>query len=225
MRILLISDIHGNYAALREVLDRENYDKVYCMGDLVDYGPSPERCVTEIKNIADVVVRGNHDNAVATGADCGCSYEIKDLSEEVRTITKDIMSEESIEFLKNMPFDDKKGDFYFTHASKNDLYKYIKPDTPEEEFDDFSDIDQEIVFLGHTHLPMDRRVGKKRFINPGSVGQPRDGDPRASYAVWEEGKVNFKRMDYDIGGVKEKLSAKDFPARTKRILEAGKVVP
>ncbi|MFW5946611.1 MAG: metallophosphoesterase family protein [Candidatus Natronoplasma sp.] len=225
MKTLLISDIHGNYEALKEVLAEEKYDRLYCMGDIVDYGPSPEECIKELLHRADVVIRGNHDNAVATGADCGCSYEIKDLSEEVRSITKDLLSEESMEYLRNLPFEEEKDDFFFTHASKGDLYKYLKPDTLEEEFTDFSEVEQDIVLLGHTHIPMERKIKGKRFINPGSVGQPRDGDVRASYAILENDEVEFKRKEYDIKNVKKKLDEKGFPERTKRILEAGKIVP
>lgn len=225
MKTLLISDIQGNYQALKEILDEENYDRIYCMGDIVDYGPSPEECIQELRDKADIVIRGNHDNAVATGADCGCSYEIKDLSEEVRSITNELLSEESIEYLNDLPFEEEEDGFFFSHAGKGDLYKYLKPETPEEEFSAFSDLNQEIVLLGHTHIPMDRTIGGKRFLNPGSLGQPRDDDSRASYAVLEDREIDFKRMEYDIEKVKRSLDKKEFPERTKRILEAGKVVP
>ncbi|MFO7990937.1 MAG: YfcE family phosphodiesterase [Thermoplasmata archaeon] len=224
MKTLLISDIHGNYEALKKVLTEEDYDRIYCMGDIVDYGPSPEECITEIADKVNIVIRGNHDNAVATGADCGCGYEIKDLSEEVRGITKELLSEDSLKYLNDLPFEEVEEDIFFTHASKGDLYKYLKPETPEKEFSDFSDVDQDILLLGHTHIPMDRTIDGKRYVNPGSLGQPRDGDPRASYAVLEDGKVEFKRKRYDIEKVKKKLDEKGFPERTKRILEAGKVV-
>ncbi len=224
MKILLISDIHGNYEALKKVLSEENYDRFYCLGDIVDYGPSPEECVSELEDKADVVIRGNHDNAVATGADCGCGYEIKELSEDVRGITKELLSSKSMKYLKNLPFEEQEEDFFFTHASKGDLFKYLKPDTPAKEFSVFSDIEENIVLLGHTHIPMDRTIDGKRFLNPGSVGQPRDGDTRASYVVFEDNEVEFKRMEYDIEKVKKKLDEKGFPKRTKRILDAGKVV-
>ncbi len=224
MKILLISDVHGNYEALKEILAREKYDRLYCMGDLVDYGPSPEECIQELEDKADVVIKGNHDNAVATGADCGCGYEIKELSEKVRDMTKELLSKNSMEYLEELPFEEVKDNMFFTHASKGDLYKYLKPDTPKKEFSDFSELNQDIVLLGHTHLPMYRRIDGKRFINPGSLGQPRDGDPRASYAVLENGEVEFKRKEYDIGKVKKRLDEKHFLERAKRILEAGKVV-
>lgn len=165
------------------------------MGDIVDYGSSPEECVTEMRDRAGIVIRGNHDNTVATGADCGCSYEIKDLSEEVRGITKELLSDRSIKFLKNLPFEEEEDGYFFTHASKGDLYKYLKPDTPKKEFSDIFEGDQKMVLVGHTHIPMDRTIEGKRFLNPGSVGQPRDGNLEASYAVFEDNKVEFKRKN------------------------------
>ncbi|MFP4051968.1 MAG: metallophosphoesterase family protein, partial [Thermoplasmata archaeon] len=180
MKTLLISDIHGNYEALKEVFGQENWDAIYCMGDIVDYGPSNQECVELIREKADLVVRGNHDNAVAFGVDCGCGYEIKELSQEVRKITVEDISEGSKDYLRELPMTESRVDHFLTHASKDDLYKYLKPDTPEDEFKGFKDIDQNLVFLGHTHIPMDRKVNGKRYINPGSLGQPRDDDTRAA---------------------------------------------
>ncbi|MEF8836152.1 MAG: metallophosphoesterase family protein [Candidatus Thermoplasmatota archaeon] len=225
MRILLISDVHGNYEALKEVLAEEEYDRLYCMGDIVDYGPSNEECVQAIRDKADLVVRGNHDNAVAFGVDCGCGYEIKELSQEVRKITVEDISKESKEYLSEIPMTESREDYFLTHASKDDLYKYLKPETSEDEFEEFKDINQDIVLLGHTHIPMDREIKGKRYINPGSLGQPRDGDTRAAYAVLEDDEITFKRLEYDIGSVVEKMREKDYPERAIRILKAGKVVP
>ncbi|MBS3816143.1 MAG: metallophosphoesterase family protein [Candidatus Thermoplasmatota archaeon] len=224
MKTLLISDIHGNYEALKGVLREENWDKIYCMGDIVDYGPSNQKCVELIKKKADLVVRGNHDNAAAFGVDCGCGYEIKDLSQEVRKITVEDISEESKDYLRELPMTESTEKYFLTHASKDDLYKYLKPDTSEDEFEGFKDLDQDIVLLGHTHIPMDREIDGKRYINPGSLGQPRDGDTRAAYAVLEDDEITFERLKYDIETVIEKMREKDYPERAIRILRAGKVV-
>lgn len=224
MKTLLISDIHGNLEALKGVLREENWDKIYCMGDIVDYGPSNQECVELIGEKADLVVRGNHDNAVAFGVDCGCGYEIKELSQEVRKITVKDITDDSKDYLRELPMTASTEEHFLTHASTDDLYKYLKPDTSEGEFEGFGDIDQDIVLLGHTHIPMDREIDGKRYINPGSLGQPRDGDTRAAYAVLEDGEITFERLDYDIGSVVEKMREKDYPERAIRILKAGKVV-
>ncbi len=225
MKTLLISDIHGNYEALIKVIDLDNWDKIYCMGDIVDYGPSNQECIDLIQEKADMVVRGNHDNAVGLGVDCGCGYEIKDLSEEVRKITVKDVRNESKEYLGNLPIIKEEKKHYLTHASIGGLFKYLKPDTPRDEFEEFKNIGQNLVFLGHTHIQMDREIYGKRFVNPGSLGQPRDGDTKAAYAVLEDGEVEFHRIEYDLESVIEKMKEKDYPERAIRILREGKIVP
>ncbi|MEF8832471.1 MAG: metallophosphoesterase family protein [Candidatus Thermoplasmatota archaeon] len=96
MKTLLISDVHSNYQALKEVLAEKKYDRLYCIGDIVDYGPSPEKCIRELEDEGDVIIWGNNYNVVATEADCKCSYEIKELSEEIRSITKELLSDRSM---------------------------------------------------------------------------------------------------------------------------------
>lgn len=225
MKTLLISDIHGNYEALKKVISLENWNKIYCMGDIVDYGPSNQECIDLVRKKADLVVRGNHDNAVAFDMDCGCGYEIKDLSQEVRKITVEDVDQKSKEFLGNLPITDDRNHHLLVHASQDDLFKYLKPDTPKEDFEEFRDVEQDLIFLGHTHLSMDRKIFGKRFINPGSLGQPRDGDIRAAYAVLEDGEITFHRMEYDIESVIEKMREKHYPERAVRILKEGKIVP
>ena len=224
MKILLIADIHGNYEALKTVLKRERWDEILCMGDLVDYGPSPDKVIETIRTRADIVVRGNHDNAAAFGVDCGCGYEMKALSEETRKYTVEVISERSRSYLSKLPTSVEDGDRYLTHAAPGDLYKYIKPETPESEFDVFKEIDEGLILLGHTHIPMDREIGNKRYINPGSLGQPRDGDWRTSYAFLEGGELYFERVDYDVDKVIEKMKKVGLPERAQRILKEGKIV-
>lgn len=224
MKTLLISDVHGNYEALKSVIEKEDYSMIYCMGDIVDYGPSPQECVDWIRKEADIVVRGNHDNAVAFGVDCGCGYELNDLSQDVREITIEDIDEESLEYLGRLPIDVENADHFITHASKGDMFKYLKPNTDENEFSVFDEIEQDLVFLGHTHIQMDREIDGKRFVNPGSLGQPRDGDNRAAYAVLEDEDIRFERMSYDIETVVEKMVEKDYPERAIDILREGQIV-
>ncbi|MGM0509937.1 MAG: metallophosphoesterase family protein [Thermoplasmatota archaeon] len=224
MKTLLISDIHGNYEALQTVLDVERWDKILCMGDLVDYGPSPEDVVQTIKEKVDHVVRGNHDNAVAFGVDCGCGYEMKALSEETRKYTMKVISDGSRSYLSELPISEEVGNRFITHGAPSDMYRYLKPETPEDEFEVFDDVDSETILLGHTHIPMDRRVKNKRYINPGSLGQPRDGDWRASYAFLEDGELYFERMEYEVGKVIERMEKVGLPERAQRILKEGEVV-
>ncbi len=224
MKELLISDVHGNLEALLQVLKMERWDHIYCMGDIVDYGPSPQECIELIRENA-VSVKGNHDNAVASGVDCGCGYEIKELSQEVRKFSIEQINQDGMQFLAKLPIHVSTNGKLLTHASLDDLFKYLKPDTPEEEFQPFSDVKEDVVLLGHTHIPMDRIVNGRRHINPGSLGQPRDGDWRASYAIIDDGELFFQRIEYDIERTIEKMKERGFPERAVRILREGKVVP
>lgn len=223
MKILLISDIHGNLEALEAVLALERWDLIYCMGDLVDYGPSSPECVELITERA-VAVRGNHDNAVAFGVDCGCGYEMKELSRKVRNITIGQMADRHLKYLGNLPLELSIGGYYMTHGTPKDFFAYIKPETQEEYFDVFSSVDESLVLLGHSHIPMDRMVGDKRYINPGSLGQPRDGDPRSSYAFFEDGDLHFGRIEYDMDTTIEKMKRIGIPDRAIRVLEEGRIV-
>ncbi len=157
------------------MLSSENWDHILCLGDLVYYGPSPEEVINRMNREDVMTVRGSHDNAVALGVDCGCGYEIKELSKKTRKYTKEVISQESTRFLKDLPMNNTYQDFFMTHATPEGLFDYIKPDTHEDKFSIFSNVDKKKVLLDHTHLPMDKCVKGKRYINPGRVGQPRDG--------------------------------------------------
>jgi putative phosphoesterase len=214
MKILLISDIHGNYEALQTVL-KVPHDMVICLGDLVDYGPDPDRCIDIMREKEIPTIRGNHDNAVAFKVDCRCGYRYKHLSIATREYTWEILDRSEIEYLQKLPpfikteIDGKK--LYLTHASPRSMFEYIKPETPDEEIQAMVNeatepVEAEFLVVGHSHIPMNRKLGNFSIINPGSVGQPRDGDNRASCAVFdiESGKMEVVRREYDI----EKVCAK-----------------
>ena len=115
-----------------------------------------------------------------------------------------LLDSEDISYLAGLPLMDRftLGDssFFMTHASpKGDLYRYLYPQMSDEAWgSEIDGIDADFVLLGHIHIPFVKRVGKTTIINPGSAGQPRDGDPRGSYAIWENGVVILKRFSYDI---------------------------
>lgn len=134
MRILIISDIHANIEALEAI--REEYDCFICLGDLVDYGPSPRECIDFIKNNAHAVVRGNHDNAVAFRMDCKCSEAYKLMSVKTRELMWSILGEEEINYLGSLPsnrvLELGGARFFLTHATPTDhLFKYLPPDSPD----------------------------------------------------------------------------------------------
>ncbi|KKO18709.1 MAG: metallophosphatase family protein [Candidatus Brocadia sp.] len=222
MKILVISDVHGNLAALDAVSERA--DMVFCLGDIVNYGHYPRLCMERIRGLTNTVVRGNHDNAIGRNAECGCSVKYQELSNAGKVFSRAVLNAEEKEYLGNLPVsallesDGKK--FLLSHGSPGgDLYKYLRPDVSDEQWDsELTDVSADVVFLGHTHLPMVRMIRGVTVVNPGSVGQPRDGIPMASYAVWEDGHAEIKRVHYDIEATIKGLHETSIPLRQVAML-------
>lgn len=246
-RILIISDVHGNCDALRAILERvDRWDHLWVLGDLVDYGPEPHVVVDYVRGLRpDLVVMGNHDYAVAYSTDCMCAPELHDLSEYTRReISLKLLTEEQVVWLRSLPTHrsvEVEGLRVFAvHGSpRNKLYGYLRPTLTQEELmmaltpSIYSarprPIDADIVTVGHTHIQSHFYVGPTRVLNPGSVGQPRDGDPRASYAVLdtESMSAELRRVEYDVRRVVEKLRSLGLEPerlnRLARILTSGSV--
>ncbi len=225
MKILVISDIHGNLAALNAVLEKyEKADMVFCLGDLVNYGPYPTACIEKIRGLTDTVIRGNHDNAIGNDMDCGCSEKYKELSDAGKTFTRAALNAEEKDFLGNLPItlqiESGGSKFVFSHGSPcGDMYKYLRPDITDRQWEsELKDIIADVVFIGHTHLPMVRKIHGITVVNPGSVGQPRDGIPMASYAIWEDGRIEIKRVPYDIEATVKGLHETSVPTHRVSIL-------
>ena len=219
MRIAVLADIHGNYDALKAVLaDLRNIDMCVVLGDLVDYGPEPEEVLDAVRELGCMSVRGNHDHAVAYGVDCGCGVRTHWVSVLTRKlISKKYLSKESIKYLRNMPL---RLETYFggwraliVHATpSHPLHKYLYPWESTEKFREElaawgESRSADIALLAHTHHQFIRVVGGVLVVNPGSVGQPRDGDPRAAYALidTESGEVCLRRVKYDVSSTLTKL--------------------
>jgi len=221
MLIAFISDIHSNLEALEAVWrEVKKADVILCMGDLVGYGANPNEVVDffreEMKKREIVCVRGNHDNAIAFGAEWGFNPYAR---EAVRWHQR-IMRRENLEFLRRLPvrqlFTDDNGDTYLLiHGSpRAPLDEYLFPWLPDSEFRVvLSYMKQKNLVVGHTHVPMLRIVDGRRIINPGGVGQPRDGDWRASYAMLEtkKGEIEFRRVEYDVEEAARKILNAGLP--------------
>jgi putative phosphoesterase len=203
MRIAIISDVHANLAALEAI--EERYDFLLCLGDLVDYGPQSKEAIQWVKERAFRVIRGNHDQALGYGVNCRCAPVMKEASVTTREWHSKLLAPDEKEYLRGLPITERLelggATFHLAHAAPNgDLYAYhLVPDAAvgvlEEEIEA---IDADFIFLGHTHLPMLRTIDQKTIVNPGSVGQPRHGDSRLSYAIWEDGEIRFHRIPYDV---------------------------
>jgi len=204
MKILVISDLHANLAAL-EAVAQERFDHLICLGDLVGYGPAPNEVIRFVRKHAFVAIRGNHDNALALDIDCQCSPANKALAEATLAYHRTILERENLDWLGTLPTsaEFKLDEYRFAafHAKPHDhLYGYeITPELPDEELrGEIEGVRADFILLGHTHLPMVRGIGSRVVVNPGSVGQPRDGFPEASYAIIEDGTVELKRCTYDL---------------------------
>jgi len=209
MRLLIVSDLHANASALERVAERA--DAVVVLGDLVDYGPDPETTVDWVRRNATYVVRGNHDEAVASGSPTGAATRMAEVAEESAAWTRARLGSADRQFLGSLPL---RAEFAFAgttfaavHAAPSDpLRPYLRPDTPDERWQtELASVKAEWLLVGHTHLPFMRRFGPQTILNPGSVGQPRDGVPLASYMVWEDGDVFLVRRRYAVDDVVRRL--------------------
>jgi putative phosphoesterase len=215
MRVALISDVHANLAALEAL--REPYDVLLCLGDLVDYGPQPQEAIQWVRERARSVVRGNHDHALAYQVDCRCAPVMKDASLTTRAWHTHLLTAEEKTYLHRLPLSEQielgGATFFLAHASPTgDLYKYLRPEVSDTVLaEEIRGIDADFVCIGHTHLPMLRRIGTTTIINPGSIGQPRHGDPHASYVLWDDGGVEFRRLPYDTNKTISALERAPLP--------------
>ena len=226
MKVLVISDVHSNLAALDTVLeDAGQWDAVVSAGDIVGYGPNPEECVDKLYFKAFRSAKGNHDSAIATEE---IDWFNDDAQEAIR-INRGQLSAASIKWLRSLPtelkleFDGLKIVVY--HGSPTQpLTSYVYPGDAEAHADRFLALaSSDVLILGHTRVPYKVEKGGRLIINPGSVGQPRDGDPRASYLLLETDPltVEHRRVEYNIDATAEAIDAAGLPHRFATRLYRG----
>ena len=201
MKIVIISDIHANIAALKALPERK-YDQLWCIGDLVDYGPNPREVVEWVRANATVVVRGNHDYAAGFNADPQCSAPYKKLAAETLRYTLSACAGSDLDYLKCLSVyrEIQVGEtrFYLVHAVPTDpLFGYCPEHSPAWR-EQVNCVKADILVVGHTHTPFVRQEGKTTILNPGSLGQPKTGRPDACYAIWEDGEMFLKEYEYPI---------------------------
>ena len=204
MKFLVLSDIHGNWAAL-QAIQEDGVDAVLCLGDMVSYGPFPGECITWVQERATHVLRGNHDTALSFGLDPRAAGFKRELAQATLEVHRRLLFSDAVEWLRSLPtevgFRLGDSDCCAVHASPADpLYSYrLTPRLPDQEMEgELQGAQADLLCVGHTHLPMIRRAGSMVILNPGSVGQPLDGDPRTSYAVVQDGVPEIRRVPYDI---------------------------
>jgi diadenosine tetraphosphatase ApaH/serine/threonine PP2A family protein phosphatase len=241
MPFLIISDIHANLTALEAVLsDAGPYEAVWCLGDLVGYGPDPNECIQQVQQLPNLVcLLGNHDAAVLG------LLGIESFNLEARQAvlwTRQAVNPLNLEFLANRLERTTIGQVTLVHGSPREpVWEYLL-DT-QTATTNFAYFDTPFCFAGHSHLPVIYQlangqqeadyffppVHQKMFmtpraiLNPGSVGQPRDHDPRASYALFDPQALTWelRRVAYDIAGVQQRMLQAGLPARHIQRLAGG----
>ncbi len=217
-QVAFISDVHSNIEALEAVLDEVGKLKVYCCGDIVGYGASPNEVVRVLRDVGAVCVLGNHDQASLSG-DVG---HFNPRAAMAAIWTSKHISDQSREFLGSLPrevsADIGAKRLYMTHGSPDDpMWEYVHPSTHSDLFDYYlQKVGADVMALGHTHQAFEwRGDGGRLVFNPGSVGQPRTGDIRASFAILrvEAGDVQLeaRQVEYDVERAAKKIVESGLP--------------
>ena len=211
MKIVIISDVHGNLEALSSL--PESFDQLWVLGDLVNYGPNPAEVVDFIQANASIVVRGNHDHAIGFDEDPRCSPPFRRMAEVMQNYSASVLSEDQKQFLASLPLriDREVESIKVTlcHATPSDpLFTYSPPDSPQWE-NELGLTKADVLLVGHTHLPFVHYLGQRTIANPGSLGQPKTGNPAACYASWDTDQghkgIELRTYDYAVETTVAKL--------------------
>lgn len=220
MRILLISDIHGNWPALAAL--REPHDICLCMGDLVEYGPEPGKVIDWVGRNAAYCVRGNHDHGVAQNVEINGVGGFRYLTMATRQPTIQMLSPEHRRYLAQLPtmqlvtVADKR--FLMVHATPRDpLDEYVMADATQWA-NRVAGWNVDYVCVGHTHYQFALDVVGTTIINPGSLGLQRDGHPTARYAVIDNGQIELKQMEYDTEAAVAAVMESPFEDKAKAMM-------
>jgi diadenosine tetraphosphatase ApaH/serine/threonine PP2A family protein phosphatase len=243
MRIALLSDVHGNLPAFEAVLadvDACAPDEIWCLGDLVGYGAEPDGCVALASERCDVCLAGNHDKAVTGALDIS---EFSQNAAEAAVWTREHIGAEALAFLKRLPTSEEGREIGLWHASPRDpLWEYVMSYDLAEENMDF--MEPRVGAVGHTHLALwfhrDGGPGEPEgeiakggleldlsegqwLVNPGGVGQPRDGDPRAAWLLLdtEEWSAQWRRVEYPIDAAASAIVEAGLPDDLAKRLYQG----
>lgn len=241
MKIAIFSDIHGNLEALEAVLNHmesQNVDEYVCLGDIIGYGANPNECTDLVREKCKYIVAGNHDFAVVGKTDTNF---FNPYAKQAVFWTRQALTTKNFSYISNLPQDKYDGNRIYVHAtpSKPLVWGYIFSNY--EALNEFSFFTQKMCFIGHSHFPVviEYKDSKclfrrdldvqleddKRYIfNVGSVGQPRDGDCRACYCIYDTDQqhINYYRVDYDLAKAQQKILDADLPKILAERLALGK---
>lgn len=249
MRILVLSDIHANATALSAALDacKGRWDHAVCLGDVVGYGPDPNEVTEKIQELGARTIRGNHDKAVC---DLLATDDFNPVAKSAIDWTRSKLTKENLAWLAKLPQGPLEGDgIVLVHGAFQDEDEYVF--TPEQALEGLLDSTAAVTFFGHTHhqggfsyetsndrlevlqirprptetfAPLRTEAQCRYLLNPGSIGQPRDGDSRAGFAIadLEHQIVEFWRISYDIAGVQARMRAARLPEPLVQRLAVGR---
>ena len=238
-RIAVITDIHANLPAFEaslKAIDAIGIEEIYCGGDLVGYGPHPNEVCALIQERGIPTIYGNYDYAIARDLeDCGCAYVTqhdRELGQQSVVWTLAHTDQHAKDFMRGLPFDlhVPLGDqnIHLVHGSPRKVNEYLFEDKPARLYERLAaaETDQVLVF-GHTHKPWIHTYGGVLFVNCGSVGKPKDGDPRAAFAILEVDehgpvRASIQRVSYDAEAVGREVAAAGLPAEyAEKLVIAG----
>jgi len=236
MRIGILSDVHSNLPALEAVLsdiDAAGADVRYALGDLVGYAPWPNEVLERLRSEGIPIVMGNYDDGTGFERDeCGCAYTNpaeKALGDESFAWTKAHTSDENKAWLRTLHpeirFEADSRRYLLVHGSPRRINEYLYEDKPDETFARIAaGADADVIVCGHTHRPYDKTVGQARFVNVGSAGKPKDGDPRACWALLDTATstVEIRRVTYDVEAAAKAVEESDLPSEFAAQLREGR---
>lgn len=242
MRVLVVSDIHSNLTALQTVIDAAgSFDALWCIGDTIGYGPSPNECIALMIAHRAVAILGNHDLA------CLGAIDLSDFNADARKANiwnGEQLTDEHRDYLADLkPTTPIDGQFVMAHGSPREpIWEYLLHE--EQALASFPLFDTQACLIGHSHIPLvfrldsegtctrtlpahrervDLKTSDRFFFNPGSVGQPRDHDPRAAYAIIDttQGVMHFFRIEYEVARTQQQMRQAELPAALWRRLSIG----
>lgn len=240
MRYGIIADIHANLEGLQVVLADIKVQKcthVVCLGDVVGYGANPKECLDIIRGMNIPVVKGNHDEYIGSSED---PEGFNDAAAEAVNWSRNQLTEDDRKWLRELKYFRLVANFSIVHATLDAPQRWGYVFEKLEAAASFTYQNTQVCFFGHTHVPVafirDTGVrggtyskfrvesGKKYFVNVGSVGQPRDGDPRAAYVIYDlpQQTIELRRLDYDIATAQRKIRAAGLPERLAERLSTGR---
>jgi putative phosphoesterase len=233
MRIAIISDIHANIEALEktfEIIQTKHIDEIVCLGDIIGYGANPNECLSFLREQTGNILLGNHDEAAV---DLSAAEYFNPYARIAAEWTSKELTTEHREFIKKLPYTLELNGIFFVHASPYRPQEWHYITSASDAFNNFPYFTSDVCFVGHSHVPgifcediwtQELVRGKKFIINVGSVGQPRDGDPRLSFGILDTELWNYEnvRSPYQVQKTAEKIRKAGLPKMLADRLLEGK---